>query len=135
MNKLFPTLAALALLATPALAVDLPPICRVDAPQVDQSGSMAMLMPPMTMADMAHEELMAGMDRMNDDMKTGGSAADIDVAFVCAMLPHHQGAIDMAKAELKHGNSPWAKELAETIIAAQEKEITEMLDWLDRQPE
>ena len=83
----------------------------------------------------AHTELMAGMDAMNADMMAGGTAADIDVAFICSMIPHHRGAIDMAKAELAHGDDPWAKELANAIIAAQEKEIADMLAWLEKQPQ
>lgn len=84
-------------------------------------------------ADDAHGALMSGMDQMNADMMAGATAADLDVAFVCSMIPHHRGAIDMAKAELAHGDDPWAKALAEKIIAAQEGEIAEMLAWLDKQ--
>jgi uncharacterized protein (DUF305 family) len=78
---------------------------------------------------------MAGMADMNSQMNQGMQAADIDVAFICGMIPHHQGAIDMAKAELQYGDDPWAKQLAQGIIAAQEKEIAEMKDWLGKQPQ
>jgi uncharacterized protein (DUF305 family) len=64
-------------------------------------------------------------------MMAGGTAADLDVAFVCSMIPHHRGAVDMAKAELAHGDDPQARQLAEGIIAAQEQEIAEMLKWLE----
>ena len=40
---------------------------------------------------------------------------------------------DMAKAELQYGDDPWAKELAQKIIAAQEAEIAQMRDWLSKQ--
>ncbi|MBK8083688.1 MAG: DUF305 domain-containing protein [Devosia sp.] len=83
--------------------------------------------------DAAHVDLMDGMTAMNRDMMAGGTAADIDVAFVCSMIPHHRGAIDMARAELAHGDDPWARTLAEAIIVAQEKEIAEMLAWLAEQ--
>ncbi|WP_423068588.1 CopM family metallochaperone [Devosia sp. CN2-171] len=83
--------------------------------------------------DAAHTDLMDGMGKMNADMMAGGTATDIDVAFVCSMIPHHRGAIDMAKAELAHGDDPWAKELATAVIAAQEKEIADMLAWLEKQ--
>lgn len=53
-----------------------------------------------------------------------------DVDFVKSMLAHHQGAVDMAKVELKYGKDPEAKKLAENIIAEQEKEIKQMQDWL-----
>jgi uncharacterized protein (DUF305 family) len=68
-------------------------------------------------------------------MMVGGLAADIDVAFICSMIPHHRGAIDMARAELAHGDDPFARELAEAIIVAQEKEIADMLAWLETQAE
>jgi len=131
------TLFAIALLtlAPAALAqdaVDLPAICTADdahAGMAMDGGGMGMMMS----GDAAHTDLMDGMAAMNRDMMAGGTAKDIDVAFVCSMIPHHRGAIDMAKAELAHGDDPWAKALAEGVIAAQEKEIADMLTWLGEQ--
>ncbi len=113
-------------------AVDLPAICTADNPHagMDMGGDdMGMAMA----GDEAHVDLMDGMAAMNRDMMAGGTAKDIDVAFVCSMIPHHRGAIDMAKAEIAHGDDPWARALAEGIIAAQEKEIADMLAWLEAQ--
>lgn len=112
-----------------APAVDLPAICLKDAGTPHEMASMQMP------GDEAHTALMAGMDRMNADMMVGGTAADLDVAFACSMIPHHRGAIDMAKAELQYGDDPWTRALAEQIIVAQEKEIAEMLTWLEKQPQ
>ena len=84
--------------------------------------------------DPAHKAIMAGMAPMNDAMMIGSQAKNIDVAFVCSMLPHHMGAVSMAKAELKYGKDAWTKKLARGIIAAQDKEIAEMTDWLAKQP-
>lgn len=128
-------LAGLALALTTLTAhadeVGLPEICKATAPmqmqqpmEMDMSGTM----------DDAHKALMAGMDRMNKDMDEGMQAKDIDVAFICGMLPHHQGAIDMAKAELQYGDDPWARQLAQAVIDAQTKEIAEMKQWLAKQP-
>ena len=108
---------------------DLPPICLANAAHGTMGmGSMAMGAAPMA-SDQAHGDLMAGMDQMNTDMMAGATATDPDVAFVCAMIPHHRGAIAMAKAEIAHGDDEWAKTLAGQIIAAQEKEIAAFKDW------
>ena len=54
--------------------------------------------------------------------------ADID--FVRGMIPHHQGAVDMAKTVLAFGKDAQIRKLAEEIIKAQESEIALMQDWL-----
>lgn len=73
---------------------------------------------------------MAAMAKMDMPMMQGVQASDPDVAFVKGMIPHHQGAIDMAKVELQYGDDEQAKAWANQIIAAQEKEIAEMQEWL-----
>lgn len=67
--------------------------------------------------------------RMHRDMAIAFSG-NADVDFVRGMIPHHQGAIDMARVVLEHGRNEQAKKWANEIIAAQEREIAEMREWL-----
>jgi uncharacterized protein (DUF305 family) len=78
-------------------------------------------------ADTAFLNAMKGMMMgMHQNMPTG----DTDQDFVRMMLPHHQAAVDMAKAELQYGQDPELKTLATDIVAAQDKEIAMMKAWL-----
>jgi uncharacterized protein (DUF305 family) len=115
-----------------AESVTLPDICVTE-----MGRTAAEAMPPMPAQhemDAAHAALMTGMDQMQTSMMTGMMAADVDVAFNCGMLPHHQGAINMARAELAHGDDEESKARAQKIIDAQQKEIEEILAWLEKQP-
>lgn len=67
--------------------------------------------------------------KMHKDM-TMEMTGDADVDFMKGMIPHHQGAIDMANVLLKYGKDPVTRKLAEDIIKAQESEIAMMKDWL-----
>lgn len=57
-------------------------------------------------------------------------SGDSDEDFVALMLPHHQAAIDMAKAELINGKDPQIRRLAQEIITDQQSEIQLMQLWL-----
>ena len=76
----------------------------------------------------------AGMDKMHHQMMDSMQETDPDRAFAKGMTAHHQGAIDMAKTELKYGKDPDMRALAADIIKAQQPEIDRMQNWLKRQP-
>jgi hypothetical protein len=67
----------------------------------------------------------AAMKRMMNDM-TVKPTGDVDADFVAMMVPHHQGAIDMALAVLRHGRNPQIRRLAQEIIVTQQQEIEVM---------
>lgn len=68
--------------------------------------------------------------QMHDGMGATQYTGNADVDFIAGMIPHHQGAVDMAKVVLQHGKDPEVRTLAEKVIAAQEAEIAWMQDWL-----
>jgi ribosomal protein L16 Arg81 hydroxylase len=67
----------------------------------------------------------AAMSKMMADM-TIKPSGDIDRDFVAMMVPHHQGAVDMAKAELKYGHNEQLRRLAQEIVANQQQQIKVM---------
>ena len=78
----------------------------------------------------ATKAYMDAMKKMEAPMMQGVQAADPDIGFVQAMIPHHQGAIDMARAVLQFGIDEEVKAWANQIITAQESEIAKMQEWL-----
>jgi uncharacterized protein (DUF305 family) len=82
----------------------------------------------MNMGSPADKAFMESMQTMMKDMNVKPTG-DADKDFVDMMLPHHQGAVAMAEVELRYGKDPMLRELATSIVAAQEKEIGMMKAW------
>ena len=72
------------------------------------------------------------MKVMGKGMADAPMTGDADHDFASMMIPHHQGAIDMAKAELLYGKDPTMRRLAQEIIADQKSEIDLMNLWLKK---
>jgi uncharacterized protein (DUF305 family) len=101
----------------------------------------------------AQEGEISGMEAIRDDMHATGqhggghmgmseaemgmdmdpaeldNAKPFDRAFIDAMVPHHQGAVAMAKQLIKSGEQPALRKMAQDIIDAQTKEIAQMREW------
>lgn len=105
----------LAILAASAVVLS---ACSVSQPTAEHN-AMAM-----------HQTLKTSMHTMAHDMHAGMAFNNPDYAFAAGMLPHHIGAVDMAKVELQYGKNPQMRQLATNIIVAQDKEIKEMQHWL-----
>jgi uncharacterized protein (DUF305 family) len=79
-------------------------------------------------------QMMQAMDRMDSGMMAVKPTGDPDSDFAAMMIPHHQGAIDMAKVELIYGRDPVLRRLAEGIIVEQQQEIELMQRSLKERP-
>jgi uncharacterized protein (DUF305 family) len=84
---------------------------------------------PASAADTAEKPFLAenatAMDKMMDGMAPKPSG-NVDQDFVAMMVPHHQGAIDMAQAELRYGHNEQLRRIAQEIIVEQQQEIAAM---------
>jgi uncharacterized protein (DUF305 family) len=80
----------------------------------------------------ATKAYMEAAERMHGPMMEGIQASDPDVAFVRGMIAHHQGAIDMAMVVLQYGKDDQTKKWANDVIRDQQREITEMQEWLKK---
>jgi uncharacterized protein (DUF305 family) len=102
------------------------------------SSHEAVSAPAPLVASSAHSfaELMdQAMGAMDQGMRAAPMHGDPDQDFVSMMIPHHQGAVDMAKALLLNGTDPEMRNLALSIITEQQNEIRLMRAWQQRQAE
>ena len=123
MNK---SMAIVAALVMPALLSS-----AQSALAEDTKGMNMMMKPATTPADKAFAASMKTMMNSMNVKPTGKADKD----FVLMMIPHHQGAIDMARVELQYGSDPELRQLASDIVAAQDKEIAQMKAWLEKNGE
>lgn len=72
------------------------------------------------------KEMNAGMEKMMRDMHAHGYTGNPDIDFLAMMIPHHEGAVEMARLVLIYGSDPLTRRLAEEIIAGQQTEIEAM---------
>jgi uncharacterized protein (DUF305 family) len=99
---------------------------------MDMSGMMQSMQGMMANMNDAQKGYMQAMTKMHGPMMTAVMAKDADVAFVCGMIAHHQGAIDMAQVELRTGDNAESKKMAEKVVKEQGQEIAEMKEWLKK---
>lgn len=70
--------------------------------------------------------MQASMEKMMKDMEAASMSGDPDKDFLAMMIPHHVGAVEMAREALIFGHDPLVRQLAENIIAGQATEILAM---------
>lgn len=123
-KQILASAAALIALTTAFLA----PLAQAQAPkpQGASSGPMA----GMSSMPAGGMDMKAMMKENNDKMSSMSMTGKPDVDFAMMMRVHHQGAIEMAQAELKDGKQPQMKKMARDIIAAQKKEIAQFDKFL-----
>ena len=123
MTRLIPFALALCATAVPALAQEGGGMAMMH----EMDGMMMMMAPEgASAATQGYVDAMNGMSAGMMMAFTG----DADVDFIRGMIPHHQGAVDMAKIVLQYGKDPEIRKLAEDVVRSQETEIKFMREWL-----
>jgi uncharacterized protein (DUF305 family) len=123
------TIALMALMTGVALAQHGPGHQMPSPGTQGQGGHGGHAMPSMVGMSPAAKAFTEANAKMHKDM-TITFSGNADVDFARGMIPHHQGAIDMAEIVLRYGKDASVKKLANEIIAAQKNEIAQMQAWL-----
>lgn len=133
MTKLLTLTLLVSLLALPALACENDPTCPMHLKKgadgavmpMNHEGHAGHTSPAGADMNAATRELDVAMASMHKAMMVP-TTGDADIDFLRGMIPHHQGAVAMAKIQLKYGRDPQVKRLSREIIRAQEYEINLM---------
>jgi len=106
---------------------------EVQTPTTTVSQPTALTAASAVSTERSFEQLMdAAMRVMHRGMHNAPRTGDPDSDFVTMMIPHHQGAIDMAKTHLLSGTDPQMRRLAQEIITDQQSEMALMHLWLQQ---
>ena len=116
--------AAALLLAAPAAMAQTTQQVHPPMPGAPSGAAMAQHRPEMRQA----------MEKMNRDMTGAPMTGNPDRDFAAMMVPHHQGALDMARAYLQEGKDPEMRRMAEKTIQDQEKDIRDLREWMAKHP-
>ena len=120
------SLVAIISIATGALAA-----CSTTTPETSASTTVAIKPSSSPAAETAMPSMdnTHNMSNMHMTMDLGSADANFDLRFIDGMIPHHKGAVEMAKEAQQKSQRPEVKKLADEIITAQAKEITELQTW------
>ncbi|MBP0441291.1 DUF305 domain-containing protein [Tianweitania sediminis] len=123
-------------------SISLPEACRTAAMSTGAGDQMQQMKQGMSKNMEAVQEAMSqvtetqrsmhrSMLEMNGPMMEGSMNIDADVSWICAMIPHHQGAIAMAQAGLAKADNEESRRLAEKTIDENEKGLRELIAWAE----
>lgn len=108
------------------------PVAIAQMPGMDMQKMMQMMMPKPDDAASTRDFKQAHIDMMqNMNMEFSGNA---DADFARSMIKHHQGGIEMAKIQLKHGKDPEMRKMAEKMIKEQGEDNEKFEAWLKKHP-